>query len=246
MKNEFSRTTRLLGKPAMDRLLHSHVAVFGVGGVGTYCIEALARSGIGTFSLFDHDTVDITNINRQLIATHKTLGQKKVDVMAERIISIHPAAIVLRHPIFYCADDAETIDFSSYDYIVDAIDTISAKISLIEQAYRHHVPIISAMGAGNKLDPTQFEVADIYETSICPLARVMRRELRQRNIPALKVVYSKETPLVPQADESPESAPPGRRAVPGSAAFVPSVAGLIMASEIVKDIGALPQTPAKG
>lgn len=235
MKNEFSRTALLLGKAAMNRLSSSHVAVFGVGGVGSYCIEALARTGIGTLSLFDHDEVDITNINRQLIATHETLGRKKVDVMAKRIAAINPSAVVIRHPIFYMPDNSHSIDFTSYNYIVDAIDTVSAKLSVIEQANHAHIPIISAMGAGNKLDPAQLEVTDIYQTSVCPLARVMRRELRQRNIPRLKVVYSKETPLIPRTEQQTEP-PKGRRAVPGSVAFVPSVAGLIIASEVVRDL----------
>lgn len=248
MINEFSRTQLLLGKEAMDKLKNAKVAVFGIGGVGTFVVEGLARCGIGSFTLFDDDKVCLTNINRQLIATRKTIGKKKVDVMAERIMEINPKAAVKTHACFYLPENADQFDFSEYDYIVDAIDTVSAKIELIVRAKAANVPIISSMGAGNKLNPTMLEVADIYKTSMDPLAKVMRHELKKRGIKKLKVVYSKEKPLTP-IDEDNISCkdncvcPPGttrkcthRRAIPGSVSFVPSVAGLIIASEVVKDI----------
>lgn len=232
--NEFSRTALLLGKDAMETLKRSTVAVFGIGGVGSYTVEALARSGIGRLVLFDDDAVSLTNINRQLTATHSTLGLQKVDVMKNRILDINPQCDVEANECFYCAQNAEEIDLSTYSYIVDAIDTITSKLILIEKAQAAGVPIISCMGAGNKLDPTRFEVADIYKTSVCPLAKVMRRELRARGIPALKVVYSKEEPLKPE--DAPNTELKGRRQAPGSVAFVPSVAGLILAGEVVKDL----------
>ncbi|NYB73316.1 tRNA threonylcarbamoyladenosine dehydratase [Sedimentibacter hydroxybenzoicus DSM 7310] len=248
MINEFSRTQLLLGKEAMDKLKNARVAVFGIGGVGTFVVEGLARCGIGSFTLFDDDKVCLTNINRQLIATRKTIGKKKVDVMAERIMEINPKAAVETHACFYLPENADQFDFSEYDYIVDAIDTVSAKIELIVRAKAANVPIISSMGAGNKLNPTMLEVADIYKTSMDPLAKVMRNELKKRGIKKLKVVYSKEKPLTP-IDEDNISCkdncvcPPGttrkcthRRAIPGSVSFVPSVAGLIIASEVIKDI----------
>ncbi len=248
MINEFSRTQLLLGKEAMDKLKNARVAVFGIGGVGTFVVEGLARCGIGSFTLFDDDKVCLTNINRQLIATRKTIGKKKVDVMAERIMEINPKAAVKTHACFYLPENADQFDFSEYDYIVDAIDTVSAKIELIVRAKAANVPIISSMGAGNKLNPTMLEVADIYKTSMDPLAKVMRHELKKRGIKKLKVVYSKEKPLTP-IDEDNISCkdncvcPPGttrkcthRRAIPGSVSFVPSVAGLIIASEVIKDI----------
>ncbi len=248
MINEFSRTQLLLGKEAMDKLKNASVAVFGIGGVGTFVVEGLARCGIGSFTLFDDDKVCLTNINRQLIATRKTIGKKKVDVMAERIMEINPKAAVKTHACFYLPENADQFDFSEYDYIVDAIDTVSAKIELIVRAKAANVPIISSMGAGNKLNPTMLEVADIYKTSMDPLAKVMRHELKKRGIKKLKVVYSKEKPLTP-IDEDNISCkdncvcPPGttrkcthRRAIPGSVSFVPSVAGLIIASEVIKDI----------
>lgn len=248
MINEFSRTQLLLGKEAMDKLKNARVAVFGIGGVGTFVVEGLARCGIGSFTLFDDDKVCLTNINRQLIATRKTIGKKKVDVMAERIMEINPKAAVKTHACFYLPENADQFDFSEYDYIVDAIDTVSAKIELIMRAKAANVPIISSMGAGNKLNPTMLEVADIYKTSMDPLAKVMRHELKKRGIKKLKVVYSKEKPLTP-IDEDNISCkdncvcPPGttrkcthRRAIPGSVSFVPSVAGLIIASEVIKDI----------
>ncbi len=248
MLNQFSRTELLLGKDAMETLKNSRVAVFGIGGVGGYTVEALARSGVGTLDLVDDDKICLTNINRQIYATTKTVGEYKVDVAAERIREINPHAVVNTYKTFYLPETADTFDFSSYDYIVDAVDTVTAKLELVVNAKGAGVPIISAMGAGNKLDPTAFEVADIYSTSVCPLARVMRRELKKRGIESLKVVYSKEEPLTPIEDEEISCrnhciCPPdvarncsSRRQIPGSTAFVPSVAGLILAAEVVKDL----------
>jgi len=245
--NEFSRTQLLLGKEAMEKLSSSTVAVFGIGGVGTFVVEALARCGVGNFALIDDDKVCITNINRQLIATRKTIGRKKVEVMAERIKDINPKANIATYQVFYMPDNADEFDLSSYDYIVDAVDTVTAKIELIVRAKKNNIPIISSMGAGNKLNPTAFEVADIYKTSVDPLAKVLRHELKKRGIKNLKVVYSKEKPLTPicEEDSCKDSCvcPPGttrkctqRRSIPGSVSFVPSAAGLIIASEVVKDI----------
>lgn len=248
MLNEFSRTQLLLGEEAMIKLKNSVVAIFGIGGVGTYVAEALARSGVGGLVLFDDDKICLTNINRQLIATRKTVGMQKVEVMRDRILEINPNASVEVHECFYTSENADEFDLSKYTYIVDAIDTVSSKLELIVRADKLNVPIISCMGAGNKLDPTQFEVADIYKTSVCPLARVMRKELKVRGIPKLKVVYSKEPPITPLEDMSISCrahciCPPGtkrkctiRRAIPGSVSFVPSVAGLILAGEVIKDI----------
>lgn len=248
MLNEFSRTQLLLGKEAMGKLSSSTVAVFGIGGVGTYVVEALARSGVGGFALFDDDKVCLTNINRQLIAIRKTIGRKKVDVMAERILDINPKARIETNAVFYLPDNADEYDLTRYDYIVDAIDTVSAKLELIVRASEAVVPIMSSMGAGNKLNPTMLEVADIYKTSMDPLAKVMRHELKKRGIKKLKVVYSKEQPIIPIDDEELSCGkncvcPPGterkctdRRSIPGSVSFVPSVAGLIIASEVVKDL----------
>ena len=248
MLNQFSRTELLLGRNGMEALRHARVAVFGIGGVGGYTVEALVRSGIGTLDLIDDDRVCLTNINRQIFATRKTVGQYKVDVAKERILEINPDATVYTYKTFYMPNTADQFDFSQYDYVVDAIDTVTGKLELIMQARRAGVPIISSMGAGNKLDPTAFEVADIYETSVCPLARVMRRELKKRGIEKLKVVYSKETAMVPIEDMSISCranciCPPGtarkctqRRQVPGSNAFVPPVAGLIIAGEVIKDL----------
>lgn len=236
----------LLGEEAMKKLAASRVAVFGVGGVGGYVVEALARSGVGQIDVIDNDTVALSNLNRQIIATMDTVGCNKVDVIAERILSINPDAIVYRHKCFYLPETAEEFDFTCFDYVVDAIDTVTGKIQLILQAKEASVPVISAMGAGNKLDPARFEVADIYETSVDPLARVMRRELKKRGVEALKVVYSKEKPLQPLAEQEPaegtgqesgnEEALHQRRSTPGSLAFVPSVAGLIIAGEVVRDL----------
>ena len=237
MQDEFSRTRLLLGFEAVERLNHCRVAVFGVGGVGSYAAEALARSGVGALDLVDSDRVALSNLNRQLIALHSTIGQYKVDVAAARIRDINPRCRVTVHPIFYLPETQDQFDFTRYDYIVDAVDTVKAKLALIENAQAAGTPIISSMGAGNKLDPTAFRVADIYDTSVCPLARVMRTECRKRGIRSLKVVYSQEPPLVPQPDpEDPEPLTGSRRSTPGSVAFVPSVAGLIIAGEVVKDL----------
>ncbi len=233
--NPFSRTELLLGKEAMERLAHSRVAVFGIGGVGGHTVEALARSGVGAIDLIDNDTVSITNINRQIIALHSTVGQYKVDVMKERIRDINPECDVKAYRCFYLPDTAKEFDFSQYDYVVDAVDTVTSKIQLVMEAKDAGVPIISSMGAGNKLNPALFEVADIYKTSVCPLAKVMRRELKKRGVRKLKVVYSKEEALSPKGVS--EEDPGTRRALPGSTAFVPSVAGLIIASEVIRDLG---------
>jgi tRNA A37 threonylcarbamoyladenosine dehydratase len=246
--NEFSRTELLLGKDGVEKLKNSSVAVFGIGGVGSYAAEALARGGIGRIILFDDDKICLTNINRQLIATRSTIGKDKVEVMKERILDINPKAEVIANKCFYNAENADEYDLSEYSYIIDAIDTISSKLILIEKAKEKNVPIISCMGAGNKLDPTQFEVADIKKTSVCPLAKVMRRELKDRGIDSLKVVYSKEPPMKPveNAEDSCRNhcvCPPDtkrkctiRRQIPGSISFVPSVAGLILAGEVIKDL----------
>ncbi len=234
MSDAFSRTKKLLGADAMGRLLRAKVAVFGIGGVGSYAAEALARSGIGSLALFDSDVVCETNLNRQIIATQDTLGQTKVSVMKQRVLSINPDCNVQAYDCFYSVENADAYDLSQYHYIIDAIDTVSSKLVLIMRAAKADVPIISSMGAGNKLDPTRFEVADIYATSVCPLAKVMRHELRQRGIERLKVVYSREAPLKPIEDL--ESINAKRRSVPGSVAFVPSVAGMILAGVCIKDI----------
>lgn len=233
MREEFCRTEMLLGAEAIDRLAHSRVAVFGVGGVGGYVCEALARSGVGALDLIDKDKVALSNINRQIIATQETVGREKTDVMRERILSINPVAAVQVHPCFFLPENADQFPFHEYDYVVDAVDTVTAKIELVMRAVEKGVPIISSMGAGNKLDPTAFRVADLYETRVCPLARVMRRELKKRNVEHLKVVYSEEEPITPLGDCEEEAV---RRRTPGSAAFVPSVAGLIIAGEVVKDL----------
>lgn len=230
--NYFARSELLLGEENMSRLKNARVAVFGIGGVGGYVTEALARTGIGKLDLFDNDTVSETNLNRQIIALTDTVGQYKVDVMKERIARINPEAEVNAYRTFYMPENSGDYDFTQYDYIVDAIDTVTAKIELAVRAAEAGTPIIASMGTGNKLDPTAFEVADIYKTSVCPLARVMRRELKQRGIKKLKVVYSREEPLKP-AQSSEVTA---KRNVPGSLAFVPSVAGLIIAGEVIKDI----------
>ncbi len=231
----FERTERLLGAEAMERLRASHVAVFGIGGVGGFAAEALARSGIGAITLVDSDTVSITNINRQIIATEKSIGRYKTDVMKERIADINPQCAVTVHRCFFLPETADGFDFTDYSYVADAVDTVTAKIALILACKAAETPIISSMGAGNKLDPTAFEVTDLYKTSVCPLAKVMRRELKARNVEHLKVVYSKEPPLRPIRGGE-EAAVPGKKAVPGSVSFVPSSAGLIMAGEIVKDL----------
>lgn len=222
----------------MEKLSRSRVAVFGVGGVGGYVCEALARSGVGSFDLIDNDKVSLTNLNRQIIATHKTIGREKVEVMRERILDINPDADVKIYKKFFLPENAEEFPFDEYDYIVDAVDTVTAKIELVMKAEEKNIPIISSMGAGNKLDAGQFKVADIYRTKVCPLAKVMRRELKKRGIQKLKVVYSEEMPIQPMADQKApnQEQPAGKRAVPGSVAFVPSVAGLMIAGEVVKDL----------
>lgn len=233
MLTQFSRTELLLGEEAMQRLAEAKVAVFGIGGVGGYVCEALVRSGVGALDLIDKDTVSLTNLNRQIIATRKTIGQYKTEVMRERIAEINPDAEVTVHNCFFLPENAEDFPFASYDYIVDAVDTVTAKIALVMKAEEYGIPIISSMGAGNKLDASLFRVADIYKTKVCPLAKVMRRELKKRGIKKLKVVYSEEQPISPRETDEPSD---GRRAVPGSVAFVPAAAGLILAGEVVKDI----------
>ena len=248
MLNQFSRTQLLLGADNMDRLSNAKVAVFGIGGVGGYVVEALARSGVGSFVLVDDDKVCLTNINRQIIATRKTVGKYKVDVMKERILEINPDADVEVRKCFYLPENAHEFPFEEYSYVVDAVDTVTAKIEIIMRAKAAEIPVISCMGAGNKLDASAFQVADIYKTKMCPLAKVMRRELKARGVKKLKVVYSEEKPVRPLEDMSISCrqhcvCPPGtdrkcteRRDIPGSIAFVPSVAGLILAGEVVKDL----------
>ena len=254
MADQFARTRLLYGDAAMEKLASSRVAVFGIGGVGGYVVEALVRSGIGALDLIDDDEVCLTNLNRQIIATYDTLGMHKVDAAADRVASINPDCIVRGHKVFFLPDTQDQFDFTEYDYVVDAIDTVSGKLAIIEKAKAAGVPVISSMGAGNKLDASRFEVADIYETSICPLAKVIRKECRKRGIDSLKVVYSKEEALTPfragggcsengdkdgqKYDPSLDTARPGprRRSTPGSTAFVPSVAGLIIAGEVINDL----------
>lgn len=248
MLTQFSRTELIFGKKAMDKIAHSRVAIFGIGGVGGYAVEALVRSGIGTVDIIDDDKICLTNINRQIYATRKTVGQNKVDVAEERIKEINPDTVVNKYKTFYMPDTSQQFDFSQYDYVIDAIDTVTGKMELVKRANEVGTPIISSMGAGNKIDPTAFRIADIYETSICPLAKVMRKLCRQNDIKALKVVYSQETPLEPVRDMAISChahciCPPGtarkctqRRQVPGSNAFVPSVVGLIIAGEVIKDL----------
>ena len=241
MEDMFSRTRMLLGDAAMDRLKAARVAVFGIGGVGGHAMEALARSGVGALDLVDSDRVALSNLNRQIIATRDTLGMLKVEAAKARVLSINPECEVRTWPIFYLPETADRFDFTEYDYVVDAIDTVAGKLQLIQAAKAAGTPVISSMGAGNKLDPTAFRVADISETSVCPLARVMRRELRRRGIEHVKVVDSTEPALSP----APAEEPTGRRATPGSVAFVPSVAGLILAGEVIKDIIKSTQTLGK-
>lgn len=248
MLNQYSRTQLIFGAEAMEKLRNSRVAVFGIGGVGGYTVEALARSGVGELDLIDDDKVCLTNINRQIIATRKTVGQYKVDVAAERVHDIDPNIVVNTYKTFYTPETAEQFDFTKYDYVVDAIDTVTGKIALVMNAKKAKTPIICSMGAGNKVDPTAFEVTDIFKTSVDPLARVMRIELKKRGVRKLKVVYSKEVPLTPVDDMATSCkthciCPPGtarkctqRRQVPGSNAFVPSVVGLIIAGEVIKDL----------
>lgn len=240
MESQFQRTEMLIGKEAVKTLQQSKIAVFGIGGVGGFAVEALARSGIERIDIFDKDKVDVTNLNRQIIATQKSIGRYKVDVMKERIIDINPNAVVNAYPCFFLPENAEQYDFSEYNYIIDAVDTITAKLELVTKAKRENVRIISSMGAGNKLDPTAFEVSDIYKTSVCPLAKVMRRELKKRNIKNLKVVYSKEEPIKPFFSENNNAEDKNdskrRKISPGSIAFIPSVVGLIIAGEVIKDL----------
>ena len=238
MPDQFSRTELLFGREAMEKLAAARVAVFGVGGVGGYAVEALARSGVGALDLIDSDTISLTNINRQLLATHDSIGKSKVEVARQRVLSINPACTVTTHQVFYLPETEAQFDFTRYDYIIDAIDTVSGKLALIANAQKAGTPIICSMGAGNKLDPTAFRVADIYETSADALARVIRKECRKRGIAHLKVVYSQEEARRPLTEAQAPLSPPGttRKDVPGSTAFVPSVAGLILAGEVIKDI----------
>lgn len=235
MSELFSRTELLLGKDAVTILNNSRVAVFGIGGVGGFTAEALARSGVGTIDVIDNDIVSASNINRQIYALHSTIGKAKVDVCADRMIDINPNVRINKFNLFYSPETKSMLNFDDYDYVVDAIDTVTGKISLVEQATASSTPIISSMGAGNKLDPCAFEVSDIYKTSVCPLAKVMRHELKKRGIKKLKVVYSKEIPVKPK-EPFDSQVPQGKRQVPGSCAFVPSVVGLIIAGEVIKDI----------
>lgn len=235
MPDQFSRMRLLLGNEAADKLRHAHVAIFGVGGVGSYAAEALARCGVGSIDIIDHDRVDITNINRQVIATLDAIGHPKADIMANRISSINPDCQVAPHGIFYLPDTKDQIDIASFDYVIDAVDTVTAKLLIIEEAQRCNTPIISCMGTANKLDPTAFEVTDIYETEICPLAKIIRKESRKRGFGHFKVVYSKEPALVPVRDEGQQN-PEKRSPTPGSVSFVPPVAGMIAASIVIKDL----------
>jgi len=232
MKDQFHRTALLLGTENIEKLKNRRVAVFGVGGVGGHAAEAICRSGVGKIDVYDGDVVDITNINRQLIATHKTVGQDKVDVMKERLLEINPDAIINAHKLFYLPETADSVDLSVYDYVIDAIDTMTAKLELACRAVATNTPLICSMGAANKLDPTAFEVADIYETSVCPMARIMRSELRKRGVDSLKVVYSKEPPIKSLVESE-------DRPLPASISFVPPVAGLILAGEVIKDLIAI-------
>ena len=248
MLNQFSRTEIIFGKTAMEKIFNSRVAVFGIGGVGSYTVEALVRSGIGAVDIFDDDRICLTNINRQLFATRDTVGKYKVDVAEERLLAINPKVKITKHNIFFTKENANDFDFSEFDYIVDAIDTVTGKIALVEKANENKIPIISAMGAGNKIDPTKFEVTDIYKTEVCPLAKVMRYELKKRGIKKLKVVYSKEIPKRQKSSDTvcnekncicPKDTKRKctvRRQIPGSNAFVPPVVGLIIAGEVIKDL----------
>ncbi|MBO7251871.1 MAG: tRNA threonylcarbamoyladenosine dehydratase [Oscillospiraceae bacterium] len=235
MQEQFIRTRMLLGDEALEKLQKARVAIFGIGGVGGYTVEALARSGIGQLDLIDHDTVSVSNINRQILATHATVGMRKVDAAKNRILDINPACQVRTFPMFYLPETADAFNFSEYDYIVDAIDTVTGKLQLAERAFAVGTPIISCMGTGNKLDASAFEVEDISKTSMCPLARIMRKELNKRGIKHMKVVYSKEEALSPTGWEE-EAAALGKRQIPGSVAFVPGAAGLILAGEVIKDL----------
>ena len=235
MKEQFLRTAMLLGEEAVTRLQKARVAVFGIGGVGGYTVEALARSGIGQLDLIDSDTVSVSNINRQILATHSAVGMPKVEAAKARVLDINPECVVRTHQVFYTPETADQFDFRNYDYIVDAIDTVTGKLALVQRAVEAGTPIVSCMGTGNKLDASAFEVADISKTSMCPLARIMRKELSKRGIKHLKVVYSKEEALSPTGWEE-EAAALGKRQIPGSVAFVPGAAGLILAGEVIKEI----------
>mgnify|MGYP001728376383 CR=1 FL=1 len=245
MREQFIRTEMLLGAEALERLQNARVALFGLGGVGGYTLEALTRSGVGQLDLIDNDTVSLSNLNRQILATYDTVGMRKVDAAKQRVLSINPACVVRTYAVFYTPETAGQFDFTQYDYIVDAIDTVTGKLALVMKCKEAGVPIICSMGAGNKMDPTRFEVTDIYKTSVCPLAKVMRTECRKRKIKHLKVVYSREPAMTPLTEDMAPEAPcpadaqrPGapRRSTPGSNAFVPSVAGLIIAGEVIKDL----------
>ena len=238
MHEQFFRTQMLLGADALERLQKARVAVFGLGGVGGYTLEALARAGIGQLDLIDNDTVSISNINRQILATHSTVGMDKTEAAKNRVLDINPACVVRTHKVFYTPETAGQFDFSQYDYIVDAIDTVTGKLALVEQAHAAGTPIICCMGTGNKLDASAFQVADISKTSMCPLARVMRKELGKRGIKHLKVVYSQEEAMTPKGWEE-EAAAIGKRQIPGSVSFVPGAAGLILAGEVIRDIAGL-------
>lgn len=233
MLNQFSRTELLIGNEGLEKLSKSRVAVFGIGGVGGYVVEALVRSGLGFIDLIDNDKVALTNLNRQIIATHKTIGLYKVDVAEERIKDINPEVKVRKYNLFYTHENGDSIDFTQYDYVVDAIDTVVGKLEIIERAKKANVPVISSMGAGNKMHPEMFEVADISKTSVCPLAKVIRQELKKRRIKKVKVVYSKEIPVKPKAEIDEET---NKRFIPGSNAFVPSAVGLIIAGEVIRDL----------
>ena len=235
MEQQFLRTAMLLGADALERLQKARVAVFGIGGVGGYTVEALARAGIGALDLIDHDTVSLSNINRQILATHSTVGMEKVEAARMRILDINPGCRVVTHPVFYTPETADRFDFTQYDYIVDAIDTVTGKLQLVQRAMEAGTPIISCMGTGNKLDASAFRVSDISKTTMCPLARIMRKELGKRGIKHMKVVYSQEEALSPTGWEE-EAAALGKRQIPGSVSFVPGAAGLILAGEVIQDL----------
>lgn len=239
MNEQFSRTALLIGSEGIERLAAARIALFGVGGVGSFTAEALIRAGIGALDLFDNDTVCPSNLNRQLIALHSTLGQYKVDAARSRLLDINPQAKIGAHRMFYLPENADSVDLTRYDYIIDCIDTVAAKLELVVRANALGIPIIASMGTGNKLDPTAFEISDISKTTVCPLARVMRQELRKRGIQHLKVVYSREIPRAPLAFETAEAPQASRRSTPGSVSFCPSVAGLILAGEVIRDLAVL-------
>lgn len=236
MAGQFSRTALLIGSEGIDRLRAARIALFGVGGVGGFAAEALARAGVGGIDLFDNDVICESNLNRQLVALHSTLGQFKVDVMKARILDINPQAQVGAYRMFYLPENADKVDLCAYNYVIDCIDTVTAKVELAVRCQSLGIPLISSMGTGNKLDPTAFEIADIYQTTVCPLARVMRQALKKRDVHALKVVYSRENPRVPLQDASSEAPQTGRRSAPGSTSFCPSAAGLILAGEVIREL----------